>query len=252
MFTCVHTTSVILMVHMRRRMVSMRRHNPLVMALTLAAMASGCGDASLSETSRTSEMPPTSYPASPSCLARETMALRLPSPRSLKAIATSADLVAEIEITGRYEVPGEQSFDEVVTRRMASAVVKTNLSGAQQDQQLVIFVSVVSRTPEGKVISVLGARQDEQLVTGTRLLAGLMNGRADEYELSGSEILIGDNGQLSVLGFEACPTAEEKALTQEISGRSISDVVVDLQVEIARPPLPDIGSNSTAVSTASS
>lgn len=226
-------------------MVSMRRPNPLIGALTVAAIASGCGDASRSEMRPRLEMPPASD-VFLSCSAEETMTLRPPSPSSLKAIAARADLVAEIEITGRYEMPGQRSVDEVTTRRMASAVVHKNLSGPRQDQQLVIYVSLVSRTAEGKAVSLLGTHPDEQLVTGTRLLAGLISGSAGEYELSGGDLLIGDDGQLSVLGFEACPTDEEKALSQEVSGRSKSDVVADLQVAIERSQSPNTGPQSPA------
>lgn len=40
-------------------------------------------------------------------------------PRSLVEMAAQADVLAEVEVTRRYELPQDESIDEITTRRMA-------------------------------------------------------------------------------------------------------------------------------------
>ena len=178
------------------------------------------------------------------------MGIRPPAPASLDEMVDRADVLAVVEITERYELPGPRSIDEKVTRRMATATVTTPISGSRAGQELEIYVSRVSEDADGKRGPVLGGHHDEQLFSGARLLAALVEDEPGLYELSGGELLIRPDGRLLVLGRDNCLTPDEVALSQEIVDRSLPDIITRLE-EASASTAPDTRPTPTLPATTS-
>lgn len=209
----------------------------------ITGAATSCGDPSSSTHAPASS---DTVDANSAC-ADANMGLRPPSPRSLDEVAARSDVIAVVEITDRYEQPGSRSVDEIVTRGMATATVRAPISGAAVNEKLQVYVSRVSRTPDGEIGAVLGGYHDEHLLPGTQLVAAFVEDEPGQYELTGGELLIDPDGTISVLGRDGCRTEEEVALAREITGRPLSGIVSDLHEAVSVSPttLPELTVTAT-------